>query len=69
MKKTIDMFNAKEATAVRYNLKDTLLKGITFSTGNQKNDSDENELDVVVQANSIYYFKFTTSKCFMPFQK
>ena len=42
--KTIDMFNAKEATDVRYNMKDTILKGINFSTENQKNDSDENEL-------------------------
>jgi hypothetical protein len=24
------MYNAKEATTVRYNLKDTLLKGISF---------------------------------------
>ena len=38
------MFNAKEATDVRYNMKDTILKGINFSTENQKNDSDENEL-------------------------
>jgi hypothetical protein len=41
------MYKAKDVATVRCNLKDTLLKGIIFSTANQKNISAENDLEVV----------------------
>ena len=57
------MFNAKEATDVRYNMKDTILKGINFSTENQKNDSDENEL--CWEQNDTPYSNYQIGPCIL----